>query len=159
MGRFDEALPLLEEAVERAAAMKLMANQPLRLVRLAEGHVRAGRPETAFPVAVRALELAEEQRERGHEAHAHCVLAESWAERDTPDLDRAEQHYRKGLAVAEQLGMRPLAGHCHWGLGRLAGRRGDAEGARGALDAARELFREMEMSFWLRQLETVVREA
>jgi class 3 adenylate cyclase/tetratricopeptide (TPR) repeat protein len=159
MGRFDEALPLLEQAVERATAMKLMANQPLRLVRLAEGHVRAGRPESAFPVAVQALELAEEQREHGHEAYAHWLLGESWAKRDAPDFDRAEQHYRKGLAAAAQLGMRPLAGHCHWGLGRLAGARGDAEGARGALDAARNLFGEMEMSFWLRQLEAVAREA
>jgi tetratricopeptide (TPR) repeat protein len=158
-GRFEEALPLLEQAVERAAAMKLMANQPLRLVRLAEGHVRAGRPESAFLAAVQALELAEEQRERGHEAYAHWVLGESWAKRDAPDLDRAEQHYRKSLAVAERLGMRPLEGHCHWGLGRLAGRRGDVEGARGALDVARDLFGEMEMSFWLRQLETVVRDA
>jgi hypothetical protein len=54
--------------------------------------------------------------------------------------------------------MRPLEGHCHWGLGCLAGRRGDAEGARGALDAARDLFREMELNFWLRQLEAVARE-
>jgi tetratricopeptide (TPR) repeat protein len=158
MGRFDKALPLLEQAVERAAAIKLMANQPLRLVRLAEGHVRAGRPESAFPVAVQALEMAEEQRERGHEAYAHWLLGESWAKRDAPDLDRAEQHYRKGLAAAGQLGMRPLEGHCHWGLGCLAGRRGDAEGARGALDAARDLFREMELNFWLRQLEAVARE-
>src|SRR5262249_46954955 len=107
---------------------------------------------------IRALELAEEQRERGHAAYAHWLLGESWAKRDAPDLDRAEQHCGKGLAAAKQLGMRPLEAHCHWALGRLARRRGDGEGAREALDAARDLFGEMEMSFWLRQLEAVARE-
>jgi len=159
MGRVEEGLALLEQAVERAVTIKLMANQPLRLVRLGEGHVRAGRPENAFPVAVQALELAEEQRERGHEAYAHWLLGESWAKRDAPDFDRAEQHYRKGLAAAAQLGMRPLQGHCHWSLGRLAGRRGDAKGAGESLNVARDLFGQMEMRFWLRELEAVVREA
>ena len=69
-GASDEALPLLEEAVERAAAMKLRANHSLRLARLAEAHVAAGRAESAFPVAAQALDLAQEHRERGHEAHA-----------------------------------------------------------------------------------------
>ncbi len=159
MGRVEEGLALLEQAVERAVTIKLMANQPLRLVRLGEGHVRAGRPENAFPVAVQALELAEEQRERGHEAYAHWLLGESWAKRDAPDFDRAEQHYRKGLAVSAQLGMRPLQGHCHCALGRLAGRRGDAKGAGESLNVARDLFGEMEMRFWLRELEVAAREA
>jgi tetratricopeptide (TPR) repeat protein len=158
MGRVEEGLALLEQAVERAATIKLMANQPLRLVRLGEGHVRAGRPENAFPVAVQALELAEEQRERGHEAYAHWLLGESWAKRGAPDFDRAEQHYLKGLAAAAQLGMRPLQGHCHWSLGRLAGRRGDTKGAEEALNAARDLFGQMDMRFWLRELEAVARE-
>jgi len=159
MGRVEEGLALLEQAVQRAVAIKLMANQPLRLIRLGEGHVRAGRPENAFPVAVQALELAEEQGEHGHEAYAHWLLGESWAMRHAPDFDRAEQHYRRSLATAAQLGMRPLQGHCHRSLGRLAGRRGDTKGAGESLNAARDLFRQMKMSFWLRELEAVAREA
>ncbi len=78
-------------SVERAAAMKLKANQSIRLVRLAEAHVSAGRPESAFPLAAQALDLAQEHRERGHEAHALRLLASIEIERETPALDRAEE--------------------------------------------------------------------
>ena len=103
--------------------MKLKANQSIRLVRLAEAHVRAGRPESAFPLAAKALDLAQEHHERGHEAHALRLLASIEIEREAPVLDRAEEGYRKALTLAEQLGMRPLQGHCHHGLGRLHRRR------------------------------------
>ncbi len=155
LGRVNDALPLLEQGVERAASMKLMANQPLRLVRLAEALVSAGRVETAFLLAVQAFELAQEQRERGHEAYALRLLGEVRATSDAPDLDKAEEHYHKALALAEQLAMRPLQGRCHLGLARLGRRRGESEASRAALEAARGLFGEMEMSFWIRQVESV----
>jgi tetratricopeptide (TPR) repeat protein len=151
-GRVDDALPLLEQAVERAAAVKLRANQSIRLARLAEAHVKAGRPESAFPVAAQALDLAQEHRERGHEAHVLRLLASVEMERVPPNLDRAEEGYRKALALAEQLGMRPLQAHCHLGLGRLYQRTGDREAA-AAISAARDLFRAMDMTYWLRETE------
>jgi tetratricopeptide (TPR) repeat protein len=152
-GRVAAGLPLLEEAVERAAAMKLKANQSLRLARLAEAHVMAGRAENAFPLAAQALDLAQEHRERGHEAHVLRLLASIEVERETPMLDRAEDGYRKALTLAEQLGMRPLQAHCHGGLGRLHRRRGDAASAAVATAAARELYRAMDMTYWLHQTE------
>jgi class 3 adenylate cyclase/tetratricopeptide (TPR) repeat protein len=152
-GRLAEALPLLEESIERAVAVKLKANHSLRLARLAEAHLKAGRPEGAFPLAAQALDLAQEHRERGHEANALRLLASIEIERETPALDRAEEGYRKALALAEQLGMRPLQAHCHHGLGRLHRRRGDAASAAAAMAAARNLFRAMDMTFWLHQTE------
>ena len=152
-GRVDEALPLLEGAVERAAAMKLKANQSLRLARLAEAHARAGRPESAFPPAAQALDLAQEHRERGHEAYVLRLLAAIEVERETPALDRAEEGFGKALAVAEQLGMRPLQAHCHSGLGRLHRRRGEREAAASAVATARDLYHAMDMTFWLHETE------
>jgi tetratricopeptide (TPR) repeat protein len=152
-GRLAEALPLLEESIERAVAVKLKANHSLRLARLAEAHLKAGRPEGAFPLAAQALDLAQEHRERGHEANALRLLASIEIERETPALDRAEEGYRKALALAEQLGMRPLQAHCHHGLGRLHRRRGHAASAAAAMAAARNLFRAMDMTFWLHQTE------
>jgi class 3 adenylate cyclase/tetratricopeptide (TPR) repeat protein len=149
LGRVDEALPLLEQAVERARAMKLKANQALRLTRLAEAHVRAGRPDGAFLLAVQGLDLAQEHRERGHEAYALRLLASIEIEREAPNLDRAEEYYQKALALANQLGMRPLQAHCHVGLGSLYRRHGDSEAAAAAAAAARDLFRAMDMTFWL----------
>src|SRR2546428_12173847 len=128
--------------------MKLRANQSLRLARLAEAHVRVGRPESAFTIAAQALDLAQEHRERGHEAHVLRLLAAIEMEREAPTLDRPEEGYRKALALAEQLGMRPLQAHCHLGLGRLYRRRGDGEAA-AAGAGARGPLRSMGMAFWL----------
>jgi hypothetical protein len=52
--------------------------------------------------------------------------------------------------------MRPLVAHCHQGLGRLYGRTGRAEQARAELSAAIELYRAMDMTFWLPQAEAAL---
>jgi class 3 adenylate cyclase/tetratricopeptide (TPR) repeat protein len=153
VGRVGEALPLLQEAVRRADSMKLRANHSLRLARLSEAYLAAGQPERAYPIAAQALDLAQEHGERGHEAHVFRLLAAIELEREAPALERAEESYGKALTVAEQLGMRPLQGHCHHGLGRLHRRRGDAELATAAFAAALDLFRAMDMTFWLHESE------
>ena len=149
LGRAGEALPLLEEAVERAETSKLKANHSLRVARLAEAYLGVGQAERAFSVAAQALDLAQEHRERGYEAHVLRLLAAIELAREAPALDRAEEGYRKALALAEALGMRPLQAHCHRGLGRLYRRRGDPEAGSSEVAAARDLFRAMDMTFWL----------
>jgi hypothetical protein len=49
--------------------------------------------------------------------------------------------------------MRPLHGHCHLGLGRLHRQTGNAEAAAAEVAAARDLYRAMEMTFWLHEAE------
>jgi class 3 adenylate cyclase/tetratricopeptide (TPR) repeat protein len=148
-GRTGEALPLLEQGVEQAAALKLMALHSERVARLGEAHLAAGRRDSASQLAGWALSLARQLGERGNLAWAHRLLGEVHLHPDAPDLERAEASYRDALALAEELGMRPLAARCHLGLGglyRRAGRRGDA---RGEVAAAADLMGSMEMTFWL----------
>jgi len=52
--------------------------------------------------------------------------------------------------------MRPLVAHCHLGLGTLYGRMGRVEPARAKLSAAIELYRAMDMTFWLPQAEAAL---
>ena len=52
--------------------------------------------------------------------------------------------------------MRPLVAHCHLGLGTLYTRTGQREQARAALSAAIDLYRAMEMTFWLPQAEAAL---
>ena len=47
--------------------------------------------------------------------------------------------------------MRPLQAHCHYGLGTLYAKHGQREQARAELSAAIELYRAMDMTFWLPQ--------
>jgi tetratricopeptide (TPR) repeat protein len=108
-GREDEALTMLEDAIARTEAMELVANHAQRLVWCADAHRRAGRLETARRAAVLALETARRTGERGHEAHALRLLGDVAAAGAAEDGE-ASEHYRAALALAERLGMRPLAG-------------------------------------------------
>jgi hypothetical protein len=68
----------------------------------------------------------------------------------------ATTHYREALALAEELGMRPLVAHCHLGLGTLYAKIGQREQARTELAPAIEFYRAMEMPFWLSRAEAVL---
>ena len=52
--------------------------------------------------------------------------------------------------------MRPLVAHCHLGLGTLYAATGRAEQARAALTTAIDLYRAMDMTFWLPQAEAAL---
>jgi hypothetical protein len=54
--------------------------------------------------------------------------------------------------------MRPLVAHCRCGLGSLYARTGRGDEARSELSAASELYRAMEMTFWLPQAQATVAE-
>ena len=49
--------------------------------------------------------------------------------------------------------MPPLAAHCHMGLGSLYQKTGREDEARAEITQAVEMYREIEMTFWLEQAE------
>jgi tetratricopeptide (TPR) repeat protein len=155
-GRIDEALPLLEQAVEQATAIQLMHTLSLRLAALGEAYLLAGRLEAASDLAGRALALARAQKQRGNQAYALRLLGDISAHADPPQVEPATGYYRQALALAEELGMRPLVAHCHHGLGRLYCQTGRVEPARTALVAAIDLYRAMDMTFWLPEAEATL---
>jgi Flp pilus assembly protein TadD len=93
---------------------------------------------------------------RGNEAHACRLLGEVAMRREPPDIDQATDHYRQALALADELGMRPLQAHCHCGLGTLYAKVGQYEQARTELSTAIALYRDMDMTFWLPQAEAAL---
>jgi hypothetical protein len=52
--------------------------------------------------------------------------------------------------------MRPLQAHCHLALGSLCGKTGWPEPTRAELSAAIDLYRAMNMTFWLPQAEAAL---
>ncbi len=69
---------------------------------------------------------------------------------------RATGLAQQALTLAAALGMRPLVAHCPHGLGRLYASMGRWEQAYATLCSASELFRGLEMAFWLPQAETAL---
>jgi tetratricopeptide (TPR) repeat protein len=148
-GRLSEAFPLLERAVEQAESLRLTNMQATFLTWLGETCLMAGRLEDAIRLAETALARARAQKEHGHEAHALRLLGELEARREPPELVKSTDCYRRALALAGELGMRPLVARCHLALGTLDRQAGEhASGAR-HLDLAVTMFHEMEMRPWL----------
>jgi tetratricopeptide (TPR) repeat protein len=151
-GRVAEAIPLLEQAVQQSASTGRVG-QALWIAYLGEVYGLAGRMDEAIDLARQAIEYACEHKERGRQAHTLRLLGAIAAQREPPESALAEAHYRRALALTEELGMRPLQAHCHLGLGTLYLKRGWREEAKAELFAAIELYRAMEMTFWLPQAE------
>jgi tetratricopeptide (TPR) repeat protein len=152
-GRGADALPLLEQSV----STKVMESMRGRVhAWLSEAYLRLDRPDEALAVAVRGLEFCRMHAQQGEQAWALRLLGEIHAHRHPLENKLAETSYREALALAEALGMRPLQAHCDHGLGRLYGQTARTAQARAALSAAIELYRTMEMTFWLPQAETAL---
>ena len=107
-------------------------------------------------VGQQALEASRTRKQQGHQAYALRLLGEIAARHEPPQVELATAHYRQALALAEDLGMRPLQAHCHYGLCTLYRQTGQLEQARAELSTAIEMYRDMEMSFWLDQEEAVL---
>jgi tetratricopeptide (TPR) repeat protein len=134
----------------------MAGHQALCSLPLGDAHLLAGRLEEAYALAESVLALAREHREASNQAHALRLLGEIAARREPPESTPAETYYRQAAALAEELGMRPLIAHCHFGLGKLYAKSGRRTEACAELSAAVELYRAMDMTFWLSQAQATI---
>jgi class 3 adenylate cyclase/tetratricopeptide (TPR) repeat protein len=155
-GRADAAVPLLTQVLEQTTAMAPRGFQALCLLPLGEAQMLAGRMEEAHALAEQALAHARAYQERSHQAYALRLLGEIAARREPLVAAPAEDHYCQALILVDELGMRPLAAHCHRSLGTLYAANGRREQARTEFVAAIDLYRAMDMTFWLPQTEAAL---
>jgi class 3 adenylate cyclase/tetratricopeptide (TPR) repeat protein len=155
LSRSAEALPLLEEAAKRPS---LGVGIGFHLCWLSEAYLQAGRLDDAIAVVQRALDRAQKSMERAQEAWALRLLGEISSQVAVPEVDKAEEHYRRALTLAVELGMRPLMAHCHVGLGKLYRRIGSRQQAEEHLATATTMMRDMEMGLWLEKAEMELKE-
>jgi class 3 adenylate cyclase/tetratricopeptide (TPR) repeat protein len=150
-GRMTEALPLLEQVQQTAALPSPLS--ALVVVWLGEIALHTGRLASVHALAEQALKLAQDRQERGNHAWALRLLGTLAAHGDPAAMAQASDYYEQAMALAEELGMRPLQAHCHRGRGALYARTGQWEQARSELSTAIELYRALGMTFWLPQAE------
>jgi tetratricopeptide (TPR) repeat protein len=155
-GRVADAVTLLTQAMDQSIGREVVDYQGRCRLSLGKAQLLGGRREEAQALAERALALAREHQERGHQAYALCLLGDIAARREPPECDQAEAYYQQALALADELGMRPLAAHCHLGLGTLYTKIGRLEHAGAELSTASKLYRAMDMAFWIPEAETAL---
>jgi class 3 adenylate cyclase/tetratricopeptide (TPR) repeat protein len=155
-GRLLVGRALLEEAISESIRTGGLRGNAYRVAWLSEVCRLAGHGDEALQHARQALDLARQQKARGDEALALHQLGIVQAHADPPDATQAEAHYQQALALAEELGMRPLQAHCHLDLGTLYTKTGQQEQAQAELSAAIVLYRAMDMAFWLPRAEAAL---
>jgi len=150
-GRVAEGLPLIRAGLEQLEAWNLWRWVPLVLIHLGEACFLAGLIDEPSAHAARGVRLARELGQRLHEAYALRLLGDSLVRHDA---DHAEEPYRAALALADELGLRPLVAHCHLSFGRLYWRTGKRQQAHEHLTTATTMYRAMDMPYWLDQAES-----
>ena len=145
-GRADEALPLLEGAVEDFHGRETYRWAAPILIWAALTDLKAGRIDEAAGHTRQALALTRRLGARAGEAQILYLTGEIAS---AACEDNAESSYLEAMSLAQNLGMRPLVAHCHLGLGKLLRRLGVDERARQELTCAMTMYREMGMTYWL----------
>jgi len=158
-GRLSDGLPLLEESLLGEASISAMGlGLAVRVSRLAEAYLLAGRTGEALERARGAVDLSRKHQERANEALALGTLAQIMACGDPLDAKVAGETYAGSHALAEALGMRPLVAHGHLGLGKLYGRTGEDQQAQKHFTIAATTYRALAMTYWSEQAERAMRE-
>ena len=151
-GRVDEGLSLLTDAQHVIAGSGRRATAWIQEL-LAEGYLACGRKTDAAVAAQAAFDASRLGRYRGQEARVLRILGDIAAHGSAPDFDEAMRYYRESISLAEELEMRPLIAHCHLGRGKLYRHTDNREQAQEQLATATTMYREMDMRFWLEQVE------
>jgi class 3 adenylate cyclase/tetratricopeptide (TPR) repeat protein len=140
LGDAQHGLRLLEDGVSLSKQLGVRAYLSAWTGNLAQGLLAAGERERARITAREALELAREGGERGHEAYALWLLA---------GIERSQETYEKALAIALELGMRPLAAQTRLDLGHHLVATGEPARGEEQIALARQLFERMNMHPWM----------
>lgn len=153
----DEAVTLFGQASEFAESKGIFAHGPRVLAFLGDVYGRAGRIEEAVGIGQRALDLARQFGQRGNEARTLYLLGNIHGYGASANANQARERYQQALALARELGMRPLHAQCHLALGEFAAKAGNRQEAQEQLTVALTMFREMRMQTWPEQAEALLK--
>jgi sugar phosphate isomerase/epimerase len=115
-GDLDRAIPQLERSL---ALARMWSRVGWSTVGFLAKPMRS--PDATKRLSDSPRKLSEPASRRSVEALALRLLAEVASHRDRFQLAEAEEYSREALALATELGMRPLVAHCYSGSARSSG--------------------------------------
>jgi tetratricopeptide (TPR) repeat protein len=158
LDRPDDALPILEEAVEPQNLDCSINSSIHPITALSEAYRLSGQIAKAILTAEEALRLYRQTEERCFGAWALYGMAKIQSENGSGQIEQATHTFRQATDLAKELKMRPLLAHCSLELGQFYTRRGENEKARSELMKSIDLYRSLGMRFWLPKAETIFNE-
>jgi tetratricopeptide (TPR) repeat protein len=156
LGRPDDALPILEKAVEPQNLESSIGSSIHPITALSEAYRLSGQIAKAIRTAEEALRLYRQTQEHCFGAWALYVKAKIQSENGSGQIEQATHTFRQAIDLAQELKMRPLLAHCSLELGQFYTRRGEYEKACSELMKAIDLYRSLGMRFWQPKAEALL---
>ena len=154
----DRAEALLTGAAAKADRLGLQVARIWCMAQLAMAKNRAGVPEAGVAHAQEALDLARTHGCRWLQVEALRQLARGNALMGGVHTEPAEPIWLQAIELAEQLEARPALAHAERGLGELHASGGRVADAKKHLCSARDLYRSMGLTMWLKKTEALLDE-
>jgi class 3 adenylate cyclase/tetratricopeptide (TPR) repeat protein len=151
--RTKAGIELLTDSLARFDDQGCLFGRIHLLPSLADAYYRAGDMKSALASAMETLDLATETRVIAYCPQVLETLGHIYSHPDQRDPDKAEAYFREALKAAEELGYRVVTAACHADLGRLHRSLKKNTEAREELTRACEMYREMDMIYYLRKAE------
>jgi class 3 adenylate cyclase/tetratricopeptide (TPR) repeat protein len=147
-GRVPEAIAALDHSRSTCEAIRFAYCHGLASIWFSQALILAGRLAEARHHAEESLALARTHRARGLEARALRLLAETLASGDAAEVAASQARYGEAIALAQELGLRPLISRARVGLAAVYAKTRRRDEARAALTSAAAEFERMEMARW-----------
>ncbi|MGI9570616.1 MAG: tetratricopeptide repeat protein, partial [Desulfobulbia bacterium] len=152
-GSPEKALPILFEAIDRHYFDSSVIPPIYTITVLAEAYQQQGQIDKAVMTSEKALNIFQKNQERCFGAWALYVSAKIQSNNTQEQM--AQQSLIRAIDLARATGMRPLLAHCYLELGKLSSRLRNDE-ARSHIQKAVDLYRSLDMQFWLPEAEEIL---
>lgn len=120
---------------------------------LGSAMLEVGNWRGAREVATYGTNLAQKMGMRGMETENLRVLGTASAGKEGVDIEKGKEHIRSAMTLGEKLQMRAEQAHCQFDFARIQAQAGNLPEARDNLGASVNLYRELDMPFWLDRAE------
>jgi len=149
LGDMEAALLQLERAIKISTEGDTSTNLSMAYICQGMVHFFSGDMVSAERCAEEGVRLAQQNAERAYEGFSWCVLGAALGAEDPSQSAKAEEYLLKGITILEEIGARSFSCIGHLFLGWHYESSGQRDKALEHLTAARAMFEEMGICFWL----------
>jgi tetratricopeptide (TPR) repeat protein len=149
LGEYETARDYGEKATEIQKKSGPAYTLPVIYWVLAAIHLDTGALKSAKAYAEKALRLAQEFNAKNYEGGLRCMLGRIIGESDPGQIDEAEQHILQGIAMNDELSLKPESAIDYFFLGEIFEIAGRREEAIENLKIAEQMGKEMGMGYHL----------
>jgi len=115
--------------------------------------LEAGNMSGAREIGIYSLNLARKMGMRGMEADSLRVLGSTYGGSESVEIEKAREYLGSAIAMTDELRMPAERAHCQFDLARVQAQVGNLSEAYGNLEDSINLYRDLDMAFWLKRAE------